>query len=173
LWCSSAKSSGGEAVTEQVSPRYRYDKLLKALRLAADANRVASASHLVNLASTKKGQHVPDRHLRTLSTNYLKSNVLDGRRAPLQAQASDIRPDRGDNSGWIAAADGEQFERDLAAIERASAILRRAKPALQSWTDSAPPLGTSRPLWLVIGMLWVSTALVTLTTMFAIYVLAG
>jgi hypothetical protein len=114
---------------------------------------------------------VPGRHLRTLATNDLKSNLLDGTRAPFQAPVSDIRPDRGDNSGWIAAADGEQFERDVAAIERASAILRRAKPALQSWAESAPTLGTPRPLWQVIGMLWFSTALVTLTTMFAVYVL--
>jgi hypothetical protein len=113
---------------------------------------------------------VPDRHLRTLSTGYFKSNVSGGAH-PLGALASDI--DRGDNSGWIAAADGDQFERDVAAIERATAILRRAEPALQSWAEPAPTLSTPRPLWQIIGLLWLSTALVTLSAMFAIYVLVG
>lgn len=116
---------------------------------------------------------MPDRDLRTLSTNYLKSNVLGSPRAPFQALASDIGRDRGHNSGWVAAADVDQLERDVAAIERASAILRRAKPALQSWAEAAPHPDTPRSLWQIIGMLWLATALVTVTAMFAIYALAG
>jgi hypothetical protein len=144
--------------------------LLRALRLAADANRATHASHLGNRASTKKGQHVPDRPLRTLSTNYLKSDVLAGAH-PFGAPASDIRRDSLDISGWIAAADEDEFERDVAAIERATVILRRAEPALRSWAEPAPTLGTPRPLWQLIGTLWLSSALVTLCAMFAIYVL--
>jgi hypothetical protein len=115
---------------------------------------------------------VPDRHLRPLSTGYLKSKVLGGAH-PFHALASDSRSDRGDNSGWIAAADRDQFERDVAAIERATSILRRAEPALQSWAEPTPTVGTPRPLWQIIGMLWLSTAIVSVTAMFAIYVLAG
>jgi hypothetical protein len=113
---------------------------------------------------------VPDRHLRTLSTGYFKSNVAGGAQA-FQALASDVDP--GDNSGWIAAVDQDQFERDVAAIERATAILRRAEPALQWWAEPAQTLSTPRPLWQIIGMLWLSTALVTLSAMFAVYILAG
>jgi hypothetical protein len=111
---------------------------------------------------------MPDRHLRTLSTNYLKNNALGGAH-PLHALASDIGRDRGDNSGWIAAADGAQFERDVVAIEQAAAILRRAEPALQSWAEPALNLRTPRPLWQLIGVLWLSTALIIVSAMFAIY----
>jgi len=158
--------------TERASPRTRYDTLLKALRLAGDANRAASASHLGNRGSTKKGQHVSDRHLRTLSTANPESNLLGGAQ-PVHALANDIRRDRGDNSGWIAAADEAQLERDLASIERAIAVLRRAEPALQSWAEPPPTLGTPRPLWLIIAALWLSTGLVTLSAMFAIHFLVG
>jgi hypothetical protein len=115
---------------------------------------------------------VPDRLLRTLSTGYRKSNALAGAH-PLNTPASDISRDGGDSSGWIAAADGDQFKRDLAAIERTAAILRRAEPALQSSAEPTPRVGTPRPLWLVIGALWLSTALVTLTAIFAVRVLVG
>lgn len=113
---------------------------------------------------------MPDRDLRPLPTGYRKRNVFGGAQ-PFHSLASDI--DSSDNSGWIAAADRDQFERDVAAIERATAILLRAEPALQSWAEPAPTLGTPRPLWQIIGMLWLSTALVTLSAMFAVYVLAG
>lgn len=112
-----------------------------------------------------------DRPLRTLSTGYLKSNTLGGTQ-PFYALASDSWHDCSDNSGWIAATDGVQFERDIAAIDRAIATLRRAEPALQSWAEPAPALSSPRPLWQVIGVLWFSAALVTLSAMFAIYVLA-
>lgn len=115
---------------------------------------------------------MPDRHLRPPFTIYHKSNVLGGTH-PLHALAGDSRRDRGDNSGWIAAVDGDQFERDVAAIERATATLRRAEPALQSWTEPVSPLGAPRPLWQVIGVLWLSTALVTIGAVFAISALVG
>ena len=115
---------------------------------------------------------MPDRHLRTLSTGYLKSTAL-GVAQPVHAPATDIRRDRGDNSGWIVAADVDQFERDIAAIQQATAILRREEPALQSWAEPAPTFGTPRPLWLIIGVLWLSTALVTLSAMFAIHFLVS
>jgi hypothetical protein len=68
----------------------------------------------------------------------------------------------------------EQLEREYADIERASAALRQAQPALQSWIKpAAPVLPTSRPLWLLIGVLWVSTALVTAGAVAAIATFAG
>jgi hypothetical protein len=77
----------------------------------------------------------------------------------------------------------DQFARDIAEIERASAALRKAEPALESWTDT--PAGTwsddapagalrkPRPVWLLIGLLWLSTALVTVGAVAAIARLAG
>jgi hypothetical protein len=74
----------------------------------------------------------------------------------------------------LAAADREHLEREIAAIERASAALRRAEPELESWVDSPPAtLRKPRPVWLLIGVLWLSTALVTLGAAFAISVLVG
>ena len=59
----------------------------------------------------------------------------------------------------------EQLARDLADIERATAALRHAAPALQSWSrPPSPPLAKTRPLWLLIGALWLSAALVTAGT---------
>jgi hypothetical protein len=68
----------------------------------------------------------------------------------------------------------EQLEREIADIERAAAILRLAAPALQSLsTPVKPVLRKPRPLWLLIGVLWLSTALVTAGTVVAIATLAG
>jgi hypothetical protein len=75
----------------------------------------------------------------------------------------------------LAAADRAQLERDIAAIERATAALRRADPALESWTDEPQemPARKPRPVWFLIGALWLSTALVTLGAVFAISALIG
>lgn len=55
----------------------------------------------------------------------------------------------------------EQLDRDIADIEQATEALRRAEPALQSWVKPATPaVAASRPLWLLIGVLWLLTALV-------------
>jgi hypothetical protein len=81
---------------------------------------------------------------------------------------------QGSDSGLVAAADRAQLERDIAAIERASAALRRAEPELESWIDQpAATMQKPRPLWLLIGVLWLSTALVTIGAVFAISALVG
>jgi hypothetical protein len=79
-----------------------------------------------------------------------------------------------DASSVVSVADHAQLARDIAAIERASAALRRAEPALESWTE-APAAATqkARPVWLLIGVLWLSTALVTIGAVFAISALVG
>lgn len=55
----------------------------------------------------------------------------------------------------------EQLARDIADIERATAALRQAEPGLESWTGQpvAAPARKSGPVWLLIGLLWLSTAL--------------
>jgi hypothetical protein len=74
----------------------------------------------------------------------------------------------------LATDDRDQLARDIAAIERAAAALRRAEPALQSW--NGPPaavLHKPRPLWLLIGALWLSTALATMGAIYAISAVVG
>ena len=79
-----------------------------------------------------------------------------------------------DDSALLAAADREHLEREIAAIERASAALRRADPELESWINTpSATLRKPRPVWLLIGALWLSTALVTIGAAFAISVLVG
>jgi hypothetical protein len=68
----------------------------------------------------------------------------------------------------------EQLARDIADIERATAALRRGEPALESWIRPAAPANSKpRPLWLLIGVLWLSTALITVGAVVAIASFAG
>ena len=79
-----------------------------------------------------------------------------------------------DDSGALTPADPDQLARDIAAIERAAAALRKAEPALESWSNPPTPAGRKpRPVWLLIGLLWVSTALVTVGAAVAIAALVG
>jgi len=117
---------------------------------------------------------MPNDHLGFISSDGAEREaVLDDTRK-LEAMRSDVRYANAGESSQLAAADREQLEREFAAIERASAALRRAEPALESWTS--PPAATlhkPRPVWLLIGVLWLSTALVTLGAVFAITALVG
>jgi hypothetical protein len=69
----------------------------------------------------------------------------------------------------------EQLARDFAAIERAAAALRRGEPSLESWSGDPPKIAVPkhRPVWLMIGLLWLSTALVTAGAVAAIAKLVG
>ncbi len=69
----------------------------------------------------------------------------------------------------------DQLAREFADIERASVALRLGEPALRSWTWPAMPTAARkpRPLWLLIGILWLSTALVTVGAVAAIASFAG
>jgi hypothetical protein len=79
-----------------------------------------------------------------------------------------------DDSGLLAAADREHLEREIAAIEQAAAALRRADPELETWSDvPAATMHKPRPIWLLIGVLWLSTALVTIGAVLAISALVG
>ncbi len=86
----------------------------------------------------------------------------------------DAAPAIAGDSGLLAAADRDHLEREIAAIERASAALRRAEPGLESWIDMpAPTMHKPRPIWLLVGVLWLSTALVTIGAVFALSALVG
>ena len=86
----------------------------------------------------------------------------------------DVAPVDVDDSGLLAAADREHLEREIAAIERAAEALRRADPELETWTDvPSVTMHKPRPIWLLIGVLWLSTALVTIGAVFAISALVG
>lgn len=114
-----------------------------------------------------------DPHLRSLSTYDAEAlSALGGAHPPDSEGNKLVRADE-TNFGWIAAEDGDQFARDIAAIERAADTLRRAEPALQSWAGPPASHNNQQPLWLIIGTLWVSTALVALSAVFALYVLAS
>jgi hypothetical protein len=116
---------------------------------------------------------LPDPHLRSLYTDHAEAaNVSGGAHRPDPEGHDVVRAD-GTNLGWIAAEDGDQFARDIAAIERAADALRRAEPTLKSWVGPPPTHNSPQPLWLIIGTLWVSTALVALSAVFALYVLAS
>jgi hypothetical protein len=109
---------------------------------------------------------------------FLASDGLTADAVPDEARGRDARrevaPATADDSGLLAAADRDHLEREIAAIERASAALRRAEPGLESWTDMpAPTMHKPRPIWLLIGVLWLSTALVTIGAVFAISALVG
>jgi hypothetical protein len=81
----------------------------------------------------------------------------------------------------------DQLARDLAEIECATAALRKAEPELESWSETSPDSETwpdngsedppamrkPHPVWLFIGLLWLSTALVTAGAVAAIRMLTG
>jgi hypothetical protein len=104
--------------------------------------------------------------------NDVASAVTD--RAHIPNVRREIASPEIDASGLLAAADREHLEREIAAIERAAAALRRADPELETWSDVPPAtMHKPRPIWLLIGVLWLSTALVTLGAVFAISALVG
>jgi hypothetical protein len=73
--------------------------------------------------------------------------------------------------------DSDQMARAIAEIEHATAALRKAEPALEAWTER--PRSRTRPprkprsVWVIIGVLWLSTALVTAGAVAAIAKLVG
>ena len=113
------------------------------------------------------------QHLSTLSDGSEADIVsLKSHRpvASLQADLDEILPD----TGALAQTVRNQLAREVADIETATAALRRAEPALESWTkDSTEAVRKPRPVWLLISMLWLSTVLITVGAVVAIATLAG
>jgi hypothetical protein len=97
---------------------------------------------------------------------------LDRRRrdAVLPGDADEIAED----TAALARSVRDQLAREVAEIEIATAALREAEPALESWTTAPAAMSRKpRPVWLIIGVLWLSTALVTAGAVVAIATLAG
>jgi hypothetical protein len=83
-------------------------------------------------------------------------------------------PDETEADDGRAQTDRELFLQDLVEIERATAALRKGEPALESWSElPAATVHKPRPVWLLVGLLWVSTALVTAGAVAAIAALVG
>ena len=81
---------------------------------------------------------------------------------------------RDSTSGTLAQFERDQLARDIADIESATAALQQAEPALESWSKPQTPVAAkARPLWLLIGLLWLSTAIVTVGAAYAIVTLVG
>ena len=111
---------------------------------------------------------------------YQPSGGLDGASDDIQAfEAALLGLDDASGAPADAPRQNEQLARDIADIERATAALRRAQPGLEAWTEpaaderSAGAMRKPRPVWLLIGLLWLSTALVTAGAVAAIARLAG
>jgi hypothetical protein len=94
----------------------------------------------------------------------------DARREPAAQDAGESPAD----AGAFAQTTNDEVAREVADIEAATAALRKAEPALESWNKSPEAAARKpRPLWLIVGVLWLSTALVTAGAVVAIATLAG
>jgi hypothetical protein len=113
---------------------------------------------------------------------YQPSGGADGDAALSEIDAFDtaLRDGRYGAAQEIGSLDpADQVALGIAEIERAAAALRKAQPTLEAWTASSnnelpsvtPP--KPRPVWLLIGLLWLSTALVAAGAVATIARLAG
>jgi len=91
-----------------------------------------------------------------------------------EAARQNVPSETAADASALAQIDREQLARDIAEIESATAALRKGEPALESWTSpSAVTIQKSRPLWVLIGVLWLSTALVAAGAVVAIVTFVG
>ena len=74
--------------------------------------------------------------------------------------------------------DSDEYARAIAEIERASAALRRAEPALEAWRPE--PTGAGEPrksrslsVWILVGGIWLSTVAAFASAIGAILYLLG
>jgi len=101
----------------------------------------------------------------------------------LAERTAPARPDHAADRDLGVIRANDQFARDIAEIERATAALCRAEPSLEMWSElgsdaraddaATPAIRKTRPVWLLIGLLWLSTALVTVGAVAAIARLVG
>jgi hypothetical protein len=113
-----------------------------------------------------------NQHAGFVPSDGAESSAVGAAREP--DAGHDIAAANGDDFGLLAAAGREHLEREIAAIERAAEALRKAEPGLESWSDMPVPTAHKpRPIWLLIGVLWLSTALVTIGAVFALTALVG
>ncbi|MFZ1923321.1 MAG: hypothetical protein WB868_19430 [Xanthobacteraceae bacterium] len=80
-----------------------------------------------------------------------------------------------DDTNTLTRFEQDQLAREYADIERASVALRLGQPELRSWREPARSVTAKKPrtFWLWIGVLWVSTAVVTIGAIAVIATLAG
>jgi hypothetical protein len=117
-------------------------------------------------------------HYRSYGSGTRGSDAID-----LAEPAAVAEADYGVDGDIGLVRSNEQFARDIAEIERAAAALRKAQPALETWNENWTEAGVddaaafairkTRPVWLLIGALWLSTALVTVGAVAAIARLIG
>jgi hypothetical protein len=92
----------------------------------------------------------------------------------LETARRSVARDKSADEKPLTLAERDQLAREIADIENAAAVLRQGQPALKSWIKpSPPPAPKARSLWLFIGVLWLSTALVTAGAVVAIHSFAG
>jgi hypothetical protein len=98
--------------------------------------------------------------------------VFEPRRAEPHERAADKIVD---GTRALTQFEQDQLAREYADIERASAALRLGQPQLRSWSTPAFPAAAKKPraLWLLIGILWLSTAVITVGAVAAIATLVG
>ena len=103
----------------------------------------------------------------------------DDRAVPIPSAAPDRGPDVPSpaiSAAPAAAIAPDQRSRDIAEIERAAAALRRAEPALEPRAPEAEIIGearTSRSIWPLIGVIWLTAVLVVSCAIGAIVLLVG
>jgi hypothetical protein len=112
-----------------------------------------------------------------------RTGAPGGDTAVLAERAAPAGPDHQADGDVGVVRANDQFARDIAEIERATAALRRAEPSLEMWSESGSDvrpddaamlaIRKTRPIWLLIGLLWLSTALVTVGAVAAIARLVG
>ena len=107
------------------------------------------------------------------------SSGPDADTVPFESRPAGAAPQAGVDEiaagpGALAQGVRDQLAREVAEIEAATAALQRAEPTLESWTQApVTATGKPRPVWLLVGVLWLSTALVTVGAVVAIATLAG
>jgi len=113
------------------------------------------------------------QNLGSMPSDKLDGDTVSIDLRGLEAAQRSLSEKAAEDTSPLAQADREQLARDIADIERATAALRRAEPGLESWTTPLAATNNPRPLWLLIGALWLSTAIVTAGAIVAIATLAG
>ncbi len=114
------------------------------------------------------------QYVSSLSSEHSGTDIVSPTSSRSEPLPRDDLREIGEDAGATAQTVRDQLAREVADIEAATAALRRAEPALESWTKvPANTGGKPRPVWLLIGVLWLSTALVTAGAVVVIATLAG
>jgi hypothetical protein len=114
------------------------------------------------------------QYVSSLSSEHSDADMMALASLRSEPRPRDDLSEIGEDAGATAQTVRDQLAREVADIEAATATLRQAEPALESWTKApANTGGKPRPVWLLIGVLWLSTALVTAGAVVAIATLAG